>query len=125
MKNYLLGNYRLVSTVLLAIVLTLTFYVGLLSGKQEGGEGVVLSCEGDVLASLKIPLEKPAKDSEGLAASVTPLADVSKGKYVGSKNGTKYYRPECTSVKRIKPENYRWFRSAEDATLQGYSQGSC
>lgn len=50
---------------------------------------------------------------------------VSKGNYVGSKNGTKYYTPGCPGTTRIKPENYIWFETVEDATLQGYSKGSC
>lgn len=47
------------------------------------------------------------------------------GKYVGSKNGTKYYEPTCATVKRIKAENYIWFESEADAKLQGYNKGSC
>jgi len=42
--------------------------------------------------------------------------------YVGSKNGTKFYPPDCTAVKRIKPENLICFFSQEDAQSQGYGK---
>lgn len=48
-------------------------------------------------------------------AAVTPTA----GKYVASKNGTKYYLPSCSGAKRIKPENTVWFASAADAQAAG------
>lgn len=43
------------------------------------------------------------------------------GKVVASKNGTKYYLPNCPSVKRIKEENKIWFASIEEAKQAGYS----
>lgn len=43
------------------------------------------------------------------------------GKLVASKNGTKYYLPNCSSVKRIKEENKIWFASIEEAKQAGYS----
>ena len=52
-------------------------------------------------------------------------ATTAKGAFVGSKNGTKYYRPECPGVARIKPENYIWFNDEQDAQLQGYSPAQC
>lgn len=51
---------------------------------------------------------------------------VSSGNFFGSKSGTKYYASStCASAKRIKPENYVWFTSKEDAEIQGYTRGAC
>ena len=43
-----------------------------------------------------------------------------KGKYVASKSGSKYYLPDCSGVKRIKEENKVWFGSVEEAKAEGY-----
>jgi hypothetical protein len=42
------------------------------------------------------------------------------GKYVASKNGSKYYLPECSGVKRIKEENKIWFDTIKEAEKEGY-----
>lgn len=44
-----------------------------------------------------------------------------RGNFVASKNGAKYYRPDCAGVKRIKEENKIWFDSAEEARARGYT----
>lgn len=46
---------------------------------------------------------------------VTPVA----GKYMASKNGTRYYLPTCSGAKRIKEENRVWFATVEDAQAAG------
>ena len=46
------------------------------------------------------------------------------GKYVASKNGTKYYLPGCSGAKRIKEENKVWFVTADDARKAGLSPAS-
>lgn len=46
---------------------------------------------------------------------VTPAA----GKYMASKNGTRYYLPTCSGAKRIKEENRVWFATVEDAQAAG------
>ena len=43
------------------------------------------------------------------------------GKYVGSKNGTKYHIPYCPGAKQMKEENKVWFASKEEAASRGYS----
>lgn len=42
------------------------------------------------------------------------------GKFVASKNGTKYYFPSCSGTNRIKEENKVWFVSEEEARENGY-----
>lgn len=103
------------------ILVILAFYTGFLQGKQNTSvQAVTLACKDDVLSKLSIPLEKI---SNGVVAHAESTA--AQGKYVGSKNSTKYYLPSCPAAKRIKPANYQWFSSADDAQLQGYTPGKC
>lgn len=62
-----------------------------------------------------------------LAATISDTVDVEKttatqtvGKYVASKNGTRYYLPTCSGANRIKEENKIWFTSIEEAQSEGY-----
>lgn len=118
MKKLLIRYYQPLFYGFLGLIATFSYALGVQSAEGGGGEPVRLNCSPEILQELRIP-------AEILSASAVPIAKPQEGKYVGSKNGTKYYMPGCKGVKRIKPENFRWFQSAEDATLQGYSQGSC
>jgi hypothetical protein len=130
--------------LLLLIIIGLSFYVGTLQAQKGRGGGVTLSCSDDVLSALAIPAASRAtgqkiQQNKNNDLSIYPqdttsgasLEDQSApspattGAYLGSKNGTKYYTPDCPAAKRIKPENTVWFQTAEDATLQGYSPASC
>ena len=46
------------------------------------------------------------------------------GKYVASKNSTKYHAPWCSGAKRIKEENKIWFNNKEEAEVMGYTPAS-
>jgi hypothetical protein len=133
MKDFIIRYYNFVLILLIILLVGLAFYAGILQGKGSQTGEVVFSCNDDTLAKLTVPFDAIVKAHnkinlpfDDLAASATKSgATVSKGKYVGSKNGTKYYAPSCGMVKRIKPENYVWFETKEDATLQGYTPGKC
>jgi hypothetical protein len=43
------------------------------------------------------------------------------GKFVASKNGTKYYLPSCAGVEKITDANKVWFASAAAAQAAGYT----
>ena len=51
---------------------------------------------------------------------VLPLSGTA-GAFVASKNGTRYYLPECSGVNRIKEENRIWFANEEEALAEGYT----
>ena len=121
MGNFLVRHYRSLFTILLIIMLFLAFLMGFLTGKQHMSPAVTLSCSPDVMEKLAIPL----KTLSATAAGEPQVSQVTTGAFVGSKNGTKYYGPNCATVKRIKPENYIWFENAQDAQLQGYTPGAC
>ncbi len=123
MQGFIDRQYKTLFAIGGGILVSVAFYSGFLQGKQSNGvEPVILSCKDNVLDKLSIPLEKI---SSGVVAHAETKASATQGKFVGSKNSTKYYAPSCAAVKRIKPENYRWFNTAEDATMQGYTPGKC
>lgn len=129
-QSFLARYYQSVFAVIIVLVVGAAFYAGILEGKRTTGQSVTLSCNKNILSKLSIPLEKLAN---GVTANATSgstdspaVTEAMAGHYVGSKNGTKYYAsPSCSGAKRIKPENYLWFTSAEDAQIQGYSPGKC
>lgn len=43
------------------------------------------------------------------------------GKYVASKNGTKYHLPWCSGAQRISEANKIWFETKEEAEGRGYT----
>ena len=49
------------------------------------------------------------------------VAEEQKNNFVASKNGNKYYPPDCKSVARIKIENRIWFASRAEAEKAGYT----
>ncbi len=52
------------------------------------------------------------------------LAGRTAGKFVASKNSTKYHLPDCTGAKRIAEHNKIWFNSREEAESLGYQPAS-
>jgi hypothetical protein len=131
MASFIQKYYSIFFIIFLAVIVGLSFYLGYEEGsntKSVGEKQIVFSCPNTILDKQRIT-SLPSQNSSNLTASAT--SDVSEnstqssGAYMGSKNGTKYYTPNCPASKRIKPENVIWFQSAQDATLQGYSKGSC
>ena len=134
MKVFLEKYYNILFATFLLIIVCLTFAFGYqYRGSKKSSGNIVFSCPANVLEAQQISL--PAETSNTNIATQTAAAinsisstgtsSDSQGMYVGSKNGTKYYTPGCAGSKRIKPENYVWFQSLQDATLQGYTKGSC
>lgn len=62
------------------------------------------------------PLPAMAAVAEA-ALSFTPAGE---GRYVASKNGSKYYLITCSTANRIKQENRVYFVSIQDAEAAGY-----
>jgi hypothetical protein len=117
MKSLLNRHYFAFLSLLGGVAMTCSFLLGIREGSMDQGEPVSLVCTDTVLQMLSMPVSD-------LADGIVP-APQTKGKYVGSKNGTKYYTPGCSGAKRIKPENYIWFLTEDDAKLQGYTPAQC
>lgn len=122
MESFVDKHYLAIFLLFVIAIIVLSFYLGY----QEGSRGttsknkdIVFSCPSDLLDKQKISLIKTQDQKSEI------INEKNQGIFVGSKNGTKYYTPGCSATNRIKPENLIWFQSIEDATLQGYSKGSC
>lgn len=127
LRPFIEKYYTVLFLIFLGVIVCLSYLFGLEQGRAKGAEGVVFSYDDSRFKQAAIGKDFPDPVDKSLVEKSfieqPPLEG--KGVYVGSKNGTKYYTPGCSGVSRIKPENYVWFQSAEDATLQGYSKGSC
>ena len=78
-----------------------SFALGYLAG-QGSGQGAATA------------LDSPPADFSAALAS-------SSGAFVASKNGTKYYLPNCSGADRISEANKVWFATAAAAVVAGYA----
>ncbi|MDO8742104.1 MAG: hypothetical protein Q7J45_01010 [bacterium] len=53
--------------------------------------------------------------------NISPEVSPGEGKVVASRNGTKYYLPQCSGATRISDANKVWFESIDVARRAGYS----
>ncbi len=83
-----------------------SFGLGYLAGQDIGGQGSPLILEESPLTSL------PDTLSTGSGQA---------GQIVASKNGTKYYLPNCAGANRISDANKVWFASISVAQAAGYA----
>lgn len=128
MADFIQKYHSALFIIFLAVIVGLSFYLGYEQGRTTGPSdgGIVFSCPNTILDTQKIPLSASVSSNQDTRGEqVTTTTSETSGAYVGSKNGTKYYTPGCSGSKRIKPENYVWFQTVQDATLQGYTKGSC
>jgi hypothetical protein len=123
LQRFITQYHTIFFIVFLGLSIGLAYSIGLEAGKRRTDGVVTLSCPS--LEALSLPIQEKEGGIQQPRVEGTSTEAVSKGRYVGSKNGTKYYTPGCPGTTRIKPENYIWFETVEDATLQGYSKGSC
>lgn len=84
-----------------------SFGLGFLAGR-DAGQGSVLRIE-DVAGNVSEP-----------ETAVAPVERAAAGKVVASKNGAKYYPPDCVAAGRISEANKIWFVSAAAALEAGY-----
>ncbi len=139
MKSFVQKYYQTLFVFFVLLLAILSYILGYQTASQKravSNGGIVFSCQEETLSQQKVlGVQKDLSQSNIDTSEVqgqnnnvnnSEITDQSKkGIYVGSKNGTKYYTPGCSATNRIKPENYIWFQSVEDATLQGYTKGSC
>jgi hypothetical protein len=116
MKNSSQTSYSIILILVLCGIVGTSYILGY----QKGGGGVQNS--GVVIDYKSIPKEFIVSVSEVAQKPVS----ITKGAFFGSKRGTKYYGSDtCANAKRIKPENYVWFATKEEAEIQGYTRGQC
>ena len=133
MLSFINKYYSVFFIVFLVTIVGLSFYLGYehgRSGELTAEKQIVFSCPNTILDKQQISISSMSNSSLAATASLeegssSVVTSQNSGAYMGSKNGTKYYTPGCPGSNRIKPENYIWFQSVEDAIVQGYSKGSC
>lgn len=107
-------------TVLIILVACASFGLGRLSGLEtvkkeveiefpKGSQGQEVAAVSAAFATTSAQTHTPQKTS---------------GKYVASKNGTKYFLTTCSSGKRISEKNKVWFDTKEEAETAGYTPAS-
>jgi hypothetical protein len=107
---------------LIIVVATLAFGLGRVSRVVSEREPIKI--ENASAASQAVP--GPVV-STPLAPNPLPLAPtqtIGGGEVAASKNGTKYYFPNCSGLKRVKAENLIWFESEAKAQAAGLSLAS-
>ena len=100
-------------TILVILVASGSFGLGRLSGLET------------VKKDVGIEFPKGQAAAVGAAfATTSPQVKIpqkTSGKYVASKNGTKYHLTTCSSGKSISEKNKIWFDTKEEAETAGYT----
>lgn len=107
----LIENTSFFNAVLIILVAFSSYGLGQLSQKEKNNLPISITNKAQIYQSL---------DDSNLKKEVTPPTTIT-GKYVASKNGTKYHAPWCSGASTIKEENKIWFNSKEEAEVAGYS----
>ena len=68
---------------------------------------------------IKEEVRQEIKKEQNVVSTFTP------GKFVASRNGSKFHLPKCVWANNINKENQVWFDSKADAELKGYSEHKC
>lgn len=116
MKSISHTSYTVIVSLLLCAIVGTSYMLGY----QKGGGGAQNT--GVVIDYKSIPKEFVVSADQVVEKPNT----ATKGAFFGSGGGTKYYGSTgCANAKRIKPENYVWFATKEEAEIQGYTRGQC
>lgn len=83
-----------------------SFGLGFIAGRDAGQGSAILIEE--------------AREPITVAAPTAGAAELVASKVIASKNGTKYYLPDCAGASRISDANKVWFASASAAREAGY-----
>lgn len=109
------GWYKPILLVLgLVLFGTLCFGLGRLSRIEENKPDLVVEQTSPTFAEASSGKQTNTKY---LAPSTSGSS--SRGAYVASKNGTKYYLPNCPGVSRINEANKVWFQTKVQAEARG------
>ena len=117
--------YDIAIVFVVILVGIVSFMLGRLSIGQNSASNVLVSLPNEVNSASVIN----AKDYDGnlqIDESKSNSANtvIEKGAFVASKNGTKYYPSNCSSVSRIKEENKVYFNTEQEAKNAGLSRTS-
>ncbi len=125
---------KIVLGVGLVLIAVIAFELGYTQGKAHPEGGIIIespsqdskiSPEPGNSATMKSSgLENKSLPKEANLASGGTTSASEKCAYVGSKNSDKFYPPNCSYAKRIKPENVVCFATMEEALAEGRTQST-
>jgi len=136
-KFWLKNEYKIALSVGFLLVCAISFEAGLLQGQKWQQKPLVIEKQVSATKkgetanaeSLVTPESVPSGQKDTTLTKVASLQTTSSGNgncaYVGSKNSTKFYSPDCSWAKSIKPENLVCFKTAQDALTQGRTESKC
>jgi hypothetical protein len=79
----------------------------------------------DLKPNLPLSVVQPT-DEQTSETNVSDIVSATDTRVVASRNGTTYYHPWCSGIKRIKEENKIWFTTKETAQKAGLKPaGGC
>lgn len=93
--------------VVVVLASSASFELGFLAGR-DAGQGSVMR------------IENGTETEDARKPAAAPAERAAVGKVVASKNGTRYYPPDCVAASRISEANKIWFASASAAREAGY-----
>lgn len=120
---------KLVLILGIILVAIVSFEVGILKGGKIESKTLVIekaselnSPEFNKESVLGAQVEKDTSNENANSGDKNNIPEVNNKEclFVGSKNSTKYHKPDCRWAKNIKPANLVCFKNAEDAKNRGY-----
>jgi len=108
---------RLVLPAIVVLVGIGSFGLGRLSALEASKQGLIIHPPGDANA-----IAEPVGwlDAQSATSDSAPKAADVPHNYLASKNGTKYYLPDCPGAKKIAVQNQIWFATAALAAAAGF-----
>ena len=93
----------------------LTYYYPYIT-KEEPSNEITQETKQEIKEEVKQELKAEQKS---VVSAFTP------GKYIASRNASKFHIPRCVWANNINKENHVWFDSKADAESKGYSEHNC
>lgn len=103
-----------------------SFGLGRLSAMDEQREPIMIEESASQIENTETSPPNPISSNSQSASVIesiktkAPTKTDAGGKFVASRNGTKYYFPWCGGVSKIAEANKIWFNSEADAKAKGY-----
>lgn len=89
---------------------------------KESKEEVIEELKPEIKKEVKQEVKSELKAEQNAASMEKTFTP---GKFVASKNGSKFHIPRCVWANNINKENQVWFNSKADAVAKGFSEHKC
>ncbi len=105
--------------IIIVLVATFSFGLGRLTKIEENKPALIIKNSQTFHTPQTAQISQVDASSGGGEGQAGQVKGIKAGQYVASKNGTKYYLPNCSGVNRIKEENKIWLATKEEAEARG------